>query len=120
MLELLNLMNSNVRSNITPFNGPNLSHTNNSKVKELKLTKTNLTDEMACLVFKSLESNQNISNLNVAKNYLTDKSIDGIVTFLTKNKFIKTIYLSYNNFTTSGKDKLKSYTGGVKNVKIFI
>jgi hypothetical protein len=119
MVELLNNMNSNVKSNISTYTG-HTTTSNTSKVKELKLTKTNLTDESACLVFKCLETNQSINNLNVAKNYLTDKSIDSLVSLLNKNKIIKTLYLSYNNFSSTGKDKLKSYTGGVKNLKIFI
>ena len=69
---------------------------------------------------KSLENNQFITNLNLGKNNLTDKSIDSIVNLLNKNKSIKTIYLSNNNFSTNGRDKIKSYGGGAKMIKIFI
>ena len=105
---------------MTKSNFSNNIATQSLKVKELKLTKTNLTDELLILILKALENNLYVTNLNIAKNHLTDKSIDPIVTLLNKNKFLKTIYLSYNNFSQVGKDKLKSYAGGVKNIKVFI
>ncbi len=96
----------------------NLSNKSTSKVKELKLTKTNLTDEALFPILKSLENNNNVTNLNIAKNSITDKSIDIIVSLISKNKVIKTLYLTNNNFSTLGKDKLKSYGG--KPHKIYI
>lgn len=104
-------------SNSAKSSNPNL---NSFKVKELKLTKTNLTDDFLIIILKALENNNYVNNLNVAKNHLSDKSIDSFVNYLNKNKCIKTVYLSYNNFTPAGKEKLKSYTGGIKNIKIFI
>ena len=85
------------KSNIFPFSSSNQQNTPNtlySKVKELKLTKTNLSDDQLTCLLKALESNQLINNLNVAKSNLSDKSIDGIVSLFKKNNFIKTIYLS--------------------------
>jgi hypothetical protein len=123
VIDLLNNSNPTNKSNIFSFNSTNQQNpptTINNKVKELKLTKTNLTDEQLTSLLKALESNQQINNLNVAKNNLTDKSIDAIVSLFKKNNTLKTIYLSNNNFSTNGKDKLKSYAGGVKNIKIFI
>ncbi len=84
------------------------------KVKELKLTKTNLTDESAMMIFKSLEVNQSVSNLNVSKNYISDKSTDAILNMIKLNKSIKTIYLSNNNLSTNAKEKIKLSTKNIK------
>ena len=90
----------------------------NCKVKELKLTKTNLTDEGAIIIFKALENNNCVNNLNIAKNYISDKCIDCILNFFKTNKTVKTIYFTNNNFSTSSKEKLKSYNK--INMKLFI
>jgi hypothetical protein len=89
------------------------------KAKEIKLTKTNLNDESAFFILKSLEMNTNVLTLNIAKNHLTDRCIEGVVSLLSKNKILKTIYLSNNNFSALAKDRIKSYGAGGK-LKIFI
>jgi len=84
------------------------------RAKEIKLTKTNLNDECAMVIFKSLDTNGNIISLNIAKNHLTDRCMDTIISLLNKNKVLKTLYLSNNNFSTLVKDRIKSYAAGVK------
>jgi len=80
----------------------------NSKVKELKLTKTNIGDEGASFIFKALETNNSISNFNISKNVLTDKSIDSILNFLKNNKIVKTFNIASNQLSSQVKEKIKS------------
>jgi hypothetical protein len=95
------------------LNNSNKSN-NPYRAKEIKLTKTNLNDECAMVILRSLETNGNIISLNIAKNHLTDRCMDTIISLLNKNKILKTFYLSNNNFSTLVKDRIKSYAAGVK------
>ena len=79
----------------------------NCKVKDLKLTKTNIADEGSIQIFKALESNISIVNFNISKNLITDKSLESIVNCMKINKSIKVLNLSLNLFSSSTKDKLK-------------
>jgi hypothetical protein len=88
-----------------------------NKVKELKMTKSNLNDDTVLPILKALEVNTYVVNLNIAKNNLSDKSVDSIINLINKNKLIKTLYLTNNSFSTAGKDKLKSYG---KSIKLFL
>lgn len=93
--------------------------TKTTKVKELKLTKCNITDEGAIQILKAMETNSSVSSLNMSKNNITDKSVDAFVNMFNKNKSLKNILLSNNNLTSVAKDKIKSYSG-IQGLKIFI
>ena len=80
----------------------------NCKVKDLKLTKTNIGDDGAIIIFKALESNISVINLNICKNLLSEKSLDSIVNCLKINKTIKSVNLAFNLFNAQTKDKFKS------------
>jgi Ran GTPase-activating protein (RanGAP) involved in mRNA processing and transport len=95
----------------------NIAH-KNCKVKELKLTKSSLTDEGASIILKALENNSSIHSINLAKNSITDKFIDVLINCLKINKTIKTLYFINNHFTANCKEKIKS--SFKNNIKIFI
>lgn len=88
----------------------------NCKVKDLKLTKTNISDEGSIQIFKAMEFNTSILNFNISKNLVTDKSFDSIYNCLKNNKIIKTVNLSLNLFSQSIKEKFKS--AGKSNIKL--
>ena len=92
------------------------------KIKELKLTKCNITDVGASYIFKALESCNSIVSFNIGGNLLSNKSVDAITNMLQKNTSIKTVYFTNNDFTLQMKEKIKSYNGsnGLKGIKIFI
>lgn len=92
------------------------------KIKELKLTKCNISDVGASHLFKALEGNSTVSTFNIGGNQLTNKSVEGVVNLLKKNNSIKTLYLTNNEFTVLAKEKIRSYNGsnGTKAIKIFI
>ena len=81
----------------------------NCKVKEIRLKKSNLTDEGFIIICKALENHNTITNLNFSKNRITEKSLENILTLIKSNKNLKSINLDGNNYSTNIKDKIKSY-----------
>ncbi len=90
----------------------------NCKVKELRLKKSNLTDEGFIILCKALENNHTINILNFSKNRITERSLDMIYMIIKSNKNLKSIHLDGNNYSTSVKEKLKSFVR--KDLKILI
>jgi Ran GTPase-activating protein (RanGAP) involved in mRNA processing and transport len=90
-------------------------------MKELKLTKTNLSDAQTFLILKAVEnSSPNLTNLNIAKNFISDKSMEPIINCIKNNKSLKTFYLSNNNLSNNAKEKIKSYSTGKNTLKLFL
>ena len=90
-----------------------LSGTKN-KIKELKLTKCNISDIGGVLIFKAIESCVSLQAFNIANNNITNKSVDAIVSMLKKNSSLKSVYFTNNDFNVNSKEKIKSYAGSSK------
>ena len=56
-----------------------------------------------------MENNNTITNLNFSKNRITERSLENILMLIKSNKNLKSINLDGNNYSTSIKDKIKSY-----------
>lgn len=92
------------------------------KYKEIKLVKSNLTDDSVIMLINSIiDNNINVGNLNLSNNGLSDEIGEGVIYMLKNYSYLKTLYLTNNAFTVQMKDKIKSYSSsGKRNVKIFI
>jgi len=87
------------------------------KVKELRVSKCNINDEGARLLFKALESNNSISILNLSKNYISEKAFENMNICFKINKTLKSIVLNNNKFT---KEKAKNYLKNPNKISIQI
>ncbi len=79
------------------------------KVKEIRLKKSNITDEGFSILSKALENNNCVTILNLSRNCLTEKSLENIINLIKYNKNLKTINLDGNSYSISIKEKIKSY-----------
>lgn len=79
------------------------------KVKEIRLKKSNITDDGFAILCKTLENNNSITILNLSRNTISDKSLENMINLIKANKNLKTIYLDGNNYSAVIKEKIKSY-----------
>ena len=91
-----------------------LSGASKSKIKELKLTKCNISDNGGIPLFKAIENCVALHAFNIANNNITNKSLDAIVNMLKRNTSLKSVYFTNNDFNVNAKEKIKSYAGSAK------
>ena len=73
------------------------------------MKKANISDEGFYSICKALEFNNTVNILNLSRNFITVKSLENILNLIKNNKNIKTLNLDGNNFTSTIKEKIKSY-----------
>lgn len=86
----------------------NLSPTKKASCKEIKLTKSRITDEGFIKLSEAFYKCLNITSINLSKNKLKDQSYENIIELIKVNKNLKLLNLSQNNFTYNVKEKIKN------------
>jgi len=84
-----------------------LNENNNPKIKELRLTKCNLSDEGFALLANCFEKNGSIQILNLKGNKLKDKSLKNILNLIKNNKGLKQLIISQNLMTPDKREHIR-------------
>lgn len=79
----------------------------NPKIKELRLTKCNLTDEGFSMLANCFEKNGSIQVLNLKGNKLKDKSLKNILNLIKNNKGLKQLIISQNLMTPDKREHIR-------------
>lgn len=77
------------------------------KIKEIKLSRSSITELGLGYIISALEKNTSINTLNLSKNKLKDDSYSKVLSLIKKNKSLKVLNLTSNNFSQNIKDKIK-------------
>jgi hypothetical protein len=89
------------------FSDKNNDNNNYPKIKELRLTKCNITDEGFLMIANCFEKNGSIQILNLKGNKLKDKSLKTILGLIKNNKGLKQLIISQNLMTADKREHIR-------------
>lgn len=102
-----NKKSNNITNNLNITKTNSVSDNAQYKLKEIRLSRCNITDEGFSIIANCFDKTGSIQIINLKGNKLKDKSFKNIIHIIKSNKSLKHLVLSHNLFSQHKKENIK-------------